>query len=66
VTTKFFVLLSLRISLLSLTRPVRRTHSQGGNTFIGAGYGSWTGVVLIEFISITFVAMLGEYIAIDG
>lgn len=41
-------------------------HRQGGNTFVGAGYGSWTGVVLIEFISIANVMMLGEYITIDG
>ena len=40
--------------------------SQGGNVFIGAGYGSFTGVVIIEFISIANVFMLGEYIANDG
>jgi len=40
--------------------------SQGGNLFIGTGYGSFTGVVLVEFISLASVFMLGEYIANDG
>lgn len=46
--------------------PSINNQRQGGNTYVGAGYGSWTGVVLIEFISIANVAMLGEYIAVDG
>ena len=41
-------------------------NGQGGAAYIGAGYGSWTGVPTIEFITIAFVFMLGEYIAVDG
>lgn len=40
--------------------------SQGGSLYIGAGYGSFTGVVLVEFVAIAAVFMLGEYIANDG
>lgn len=41
-------------------------NGQGGAVYVGAGYGSWVGSPVIEFICIASVFMLGEYIAVDG
>ena len=41
-------------------------NGQGGSMFLGAGYASFIGSPQIEAVAISYVAMTGEYITVDG